>query len=93
MLISRTSRYQRNLTALTNDRGGHAQQYIVHRQPQAMVVQVQDYLWQEGDRVDTLAASYYGSETAWWMIAEANPQVLNWSSVPVGTPVRVPRVA
>jgi phage tail protein X len=93
MLISRTSRYQRNITAVVDDRNGAPQRYIVHRQPVAMTLQVNDYLWRQGDRVDSLAASFYGSESSWWMIAEANPSVLDWVSVPAGTRIRVPRVA
>lgn len=93
MLISRTSRYQRNLISLVDDRNGTSRQYIVHRQPVAMVLQVNDYLWRQDDRVDSLAASFYGSESSWWMIAEANPAVLDWSTVPAGTRIRVPRVA
>lgn len=93
MLISRTSRYQRNLTGLVNDRNGNPQQYIVHRAPVAMTLQVQDYRWREYDRIDTVAANFYGSETSWWMFAEANPQILDWSAVPAGTRIRIPRVA
>ncbi|MBD0734068.1 tail protein X [Streptomyces sp. CBMA29] len=93
MLISRTSRYQRNVTALVQDRNGATQQYIVHRVPTAMTLQVNDYLWQQGDRVDSLAADYYGSESSWWMIAEANPHVLDWADVAPGTHIRIPRVA
>lgn len=93
MLISLTSRYQRNTTALVDDRDGNSQLYIVHRPPVGMVVQVNDYLWRQSDRVDKLAADYYGSESSWWMFAEANPHVLDWSAVPAGTRVRVPRVA
>jgi hypothetical protein len=93
MLISRTSRYQRNFTALVADHAGNPQEYIVHRQPVAMTLQVNDYLWTQDDRVDSVAADFYGSETSWWMIAEANPQVLDWTEVAVGTRIRVPRVA
>jgi phage tail protein X len=93
MLISRTSRYQRNSTALVNDRNGNPQLYIVHRQPVAMALQVSDYLWRQADRVDSIAGDYYGSESSWWMFAEANPHVLDWSEVTAGTRVRVPRVA
>lgn len=93
MLIDRTSRYQRNLLDLVADRNGNPQQYIVHRTPVAMTLQINDYLWRQYDRVDSVAAGYYGSESSWWMIAEANPQVLDWTSVVPGTRVRIPRVA
>lgn len=93
MLISRTSRYQRNLTALVNDRAGNPQQFIVRRAPVTLTIQVNDYLWRQSDRADSIAAGYYGSESSWWMYAEANPQILDWSDVPPGSQVRVPRVA
>lgn len=93
MLISRTSRYQRNQTALVADRHGDPQLCVVRLAPVDQVLQVSDYRWQQVDRVDHLAAEYYGSESSWWMFAEANPQVLDWLAVPPGTRVRVPRVA
>lgn len=44
------------------------------------------------DRIDNLAFRFYGDATKWWQIADGNPQILDWSNVPVGTVIRIPFV-
>lgn len=91
MAISLTSRYQRNTTALVPDRHGRLQLAVMRRPPAAQSLRVSDYRWQDSERVDTVAARYYQSESAWWMYAEANPSVMDWSRVPAGQQIMVPR--
>ncbi|MFH9731881.1 hypothetical protein [Streptomyces sp. NPDC017260] len=91
MAISLTSRYQRNGTALVKDRNGTLQLMVLRRPPQAQSLRVSDYRWQGSERVDTVSARYYQSESAWWMYAEANPSVLDWTQVPAGQQIMVPR--
>lgn len=91
MAIDITSRYQRNTTALVPDRHGNLQLAIVHRRPSAQTLRVTDYRWREEERVDDVASRYYGSESSWWMIAEANPGILDWTQVPTGQQILVPR--
>ncbi|MET9360375.1 hypothetical protein ABZX93_05650 [Streptomyces sp. NPDC006632] len=91
MAISRTSRYQRNETALVPDRNGQLQLAIMPRKPAEQSLRVSDYRWRAHERVDSVAAEYYGSETSWWMYAEANPRVLDWTTPPAGLQVMVPR--
>ncbi|NIY68043.1 hypothetical protein [Streptomyces malaysiensis] len=91
MPISRTSRYQRNETALVPDRHGRPQLAVLHRAPVDQKLRVSDYRWRAHERVDSVAAEYYGSETSWWMYAEANPQVLDWTQPPAGIQIMVPR--
>lgn len=90
MAISRTSRYQRNTTAIVTDRRGDRQLAIMRRIPPAQRVRVMDYLWQGPDRVDMLSSRYYGSQTRWWSIAEVNPRVLDWTQPRPATPVMIP---
>jgi len=89
--IDITSRYQRNATALVADRSGNLQLAIVHRTPVEQNLRVSDYRWRASERVDEIAARYYGSESSWWMYAEANPQILDWTQVPAGQQIMVPR--
>jgi phage tail protein X len=91
MAISRTSRYQRNATALVADRKGQLQLAVMQRSPTDQSLRVSDYRWRSGERVDSVASEYYGSETSWWMYAEANPQVLDWTNPPAGLQIMVPR--
>ena len=44
-----------------------------------------------GDRFDTLAQTYYGNSSLWWIISIANPQLKQNSYYPpVGTQLRIP---
>ncbi|MEV6309995.1 hypothetical protein AB0M10_15520 [Streptomyces sp. NPDC051840] len=91
MAISRTSRYQRNATALVPDRNGQLQLAVMRRAPAGQSLRVSDYRWRADERVDTVAADYYESESSWWMYAEANPRVLDWTQPPAGLQILVPR--
>ncbi|MFV0135488.1 hypothetical protein ACLGIH_20090 [Streptomyces sp. HMX87] len=91
MAIDITSRYQRNETALVADRRGRLQLAVMHRRPANQSLRVSDYRWRTSDRVDDVASRYYGSESSWWMYAEANPQILDWTQVPAGQQIMVPR--
>jgi len=45
----------------------------------------------EGDRYDTLASTYYGDPTLWWIIATANSSSNRASLIPnLGTQIRIP---
>lgn len=48
------------------------------------------YTIAEGDRLDLLAADYYGDSELWWVIARANPEILYPEDLPVGTVIRIP---
>lgn len=91
MAISRTSRYQRHETALVPDRHGQLQLAVMPRKPTSQSLRVSDYRWQAGERVDAVAVEYYSSESSWWMYAEANPRVLDWTRPPAGLQIMVPR--
>ena len=44
-----------------------------------------------GDRYDTLALSYYGDSTLWWIISSANPEYGKDSLIPPrGIQLRIP---
>lgn len=45
-----------------------------------------------GERVDTLAARYYGDEDLWWQIADGNPERLDWMTLTPGEILRIPHV-
>lgn len=60
------------------------------RTSSSRTVTVTDYAWRAGDRVDTIAARTFGDETLWWVLADANPQILDWTGIPAGTVVRIP---
>lgn len=43
-----------------------------------------------GERVDTIANDFYGDGRMWWMIADANPEIMDWADLTVGDVIRVP---
>ncbi len=45
-----------------------------------------------GDRYDTLAQQYYGNSSLWWVISNANGDLVQDSlTPPVGTQLRIPQ--
>lgn len=42
------------------------------------------------DRPDLIAYRVYGDASMWWKIADANPEILDWSEVDPGTVLRIP---
>jgi nucleoid-associated protein YgaU len=40
--------------------------------------------------IDGIAYDYYGDSTLWWVIANANPEILDYSVLPPGTLLRIP---
>lgn len=48
------------------------------------------YVWNESDRLDTVANMYLGSSAFWWKIMDVNPELLNPFDIPLGTTIRIP---
>ena len=46
-----------------------------------------------GDRFESLAFQFYGDVTLWWVIAIANPNIVDFSSIflPIGSQIRIPQ--
>lgn len=44
------------------------------------------------DRIDTIANDFYSDGRLWWVIADANPEVLDWLDLAPGDVIRVPNV-
>ena len=51
-----------------------------------------DHVVAEGERLDTLAARFYGEATRYWLLLDANPETLNPFELLVpGRTIQVPR--
>jgi phage tail protein X len=48
------------------------------------------YVTVANDRIDLLANSFYGNSEQWWVIADANPNILFWDQLPAGLILRIP---
>lgn len=58
--------------------------------PKARVISYTDYRVTGADRVDTIAFNFYGNAQYWWMIADANPEIMDWLNLQPGDVIRVP---
>lgn len=92
MTISSTSRYATSQVVTINGPAGLPRQVIVpsEQTPYSFNFVFHIVTGTEDDRADLLAANYYGNAQLWWMIADANPEILNWTDLATGTVIRIP---
>lgn len=91
MAIDTNSRYANNRIEAV-EVNGIVRPTIVITPPDEQRINFSTYTWQDGDQIEYLAWSAYGDEQAWWVIADANPEIMYWNDMPRGTKVRVPSV-
>lgn len=92
MTIGINSRYAKNTIVAITDTVGITRPTIVIEPPEEQRISFSTYTWQDGDQIEYLAWSAYGDEQAWWIIADANPEIMYWNDLTRGTEVRVPSV-
>lgn len=85
------SRYQRTADAGFVDGEGRPVQLKSSREPVdtelALIYQVR-----QGDRLDTLANKFFRDPRKWWLIADANPELLTPEQLLVpGRQLRIPK--
>lgn len=88
-MISADSRYSQSTVAAVEVNGA-PRFVIVPSEEQAYSFSFQFYLVLQGDRIDNIAFRFYGDPLRWWVIADANPQIMDWSVLLPGTLIRVP---
>lgn len=84
------SRYAGNRLALVTDPQNVTRVTIMPLSPIIWSFNYSIYVWTEGDRVDLLAFTRYQDPEKWWVIANANPEIMDWTEIPVGTIIRIP---
>jgi hypothetical protein len=89
-MISLNSRYVTDRVVRVVDPDDVSRQVIVQRPVRTKSFDFTYYQWMEGDRIDVVAQSYFDDERLWYVIAEANPEILVWNDVAVGTVIRIP---
>lgn len=89
MAIAANSRYTSAVIQTVDGPDGPRREMRV-RFPRSRQVSYTYYRVVAGDRIDTIAASFYGDGTLWWMIADANPEIIDWLDLAVGEIIRVP---
>lgn len=90
-MITADSRYaQSKVATITDLNSGQDRATIVSSVQEPYSFSFNTYLVKDFDRIDNLAYQFFGDATKWWQIADANPQILDWASVPAGTLIRIP---
>lgn len=88
-MITSRSRYINNPVVLLDTERGPVVT-IAPLTPTPKQIQFTSIRLQAGDRLDIMAKHLFGDETQWWRIADANPEILDWTDLPAGTILRVP---
>ncbi len=68
----------------------HERKTIILPEPEAKTFSYTTYHVTASDRIDLIAFAFLGDATQWWRIANANPEVLFWDELPIGTLLRIP---
>lgn len=90
-MISATSRYQ-TATINTVEASDGTRQEMRVPFPRSRVASFTYYAVRAGDRVDTLSHYFLGDASLWWMLADVNPEILDWLDLNVGDVLRIPNV-
>lgn len=91
-MISPNSRYI-NSILITEERNGKSVVYIAPTQPVVQVFQYNFYSVVVADRIDTIASTFLGNPSLWYLIAQVNPQIINFLNLKPGTVLRIPTIA
>lgn len=91
-MINSQSRYRSNPVEKVVVSDGTFQKVIVPQQPSTYAFNYSYHLISASDRIDTLADRYFGDAELWWNIADANPEILDWTELLVGATIRIPNV-
>jgi hypothetical protein len=91
-MIYSDSRYANGLILKAQDARTGQYRLAVYRQFPSEKREFYYYTWVEGDRIDMVSNSLLGSPAFWWRIMDANPEIIDPFSIPVGTTLRIPNV-
>jgi hypothetical protein len=89
-MIGPNSRYSDSLLVTEEQPDGNDVIVITPSDATAYTFNYSLYIVNVSDRIDTLANAFLGDSTKWWLIADANPEVMNWFNLSPGTVIRIP---
>lgn len=89
-MITSDSRYRTATLQTVTDSDGVTRQEMRVPFPTSRTLSFTYYRIKAGDRIDTIANEVYGNGRLWWMIADANPEILDWTDPTTGLVIRVP---
>jgi phage tail protein X len=89
-MIGQDSRYSTAKVVTANGPDGEPRQEMRVAFPSPKLISYTYYRVVSGDRADTLAWDFYGRADLWWLIADANPEIIDWFDITVGEVLRIP---
>jgi hypothetical protein len=89
-MISATSRYASSTIVVATNLNGTDVQVIVPSQQVNYTITFIYHQVTAIDTVDRLASLYYNDPAQWWRIADANPEIMLWDTLTVGSLIRIP---
>lgn len=89
-MISLQSRYADTDVVYVLDPKSQTTRPTLLRDYQEDPVTFRVHRWSEGDRWDFLAQEYLDAPTEWWRILDANPEILDPTSMKPGALVYIP---
>lgn len=85
------SRYADGVSYYANDSRTGNNRITVRRKFPAYSTSFYTYVWVAGDRIDQVAYTFMGDSANWWVIMDANPEIINPFAILPGTHIRIPR--
>ena len=93
MTIYSGSRYEYSLIDFFSTKeNGDENPTVFYTMTDLGVVTYVSHYYVDGERLDTLSYKYYKTSSFWWVIAEFNPEVKDFTNIPTGTILRIPSV-
>lgn len=90
MPIAADSRYVTSTITTSQGRDAETRQEMRVAFPRSRVITFTYYRVLDQDRIDLIAHKFYSRGDLWWIIADANPEVIDWMDLPPGMIIRVP---
>ena len=90
-MISAESRYADSTVVTVESKTGD-RMVIVPGDPSSYTFNYVNYVTKGLDRVDLLSNAFYGDPKIWWRIADANPEIMDWSNLKAGILIRIPNI-
>jgi len=92
-MIYQTSRYYTQLIDyLAFSPDGDSYPIVFYQFDDPTTISWWEHVYVEGERLEQIANTYYQRPELWWLIAEYNPQIVDFLNIVPGTTLKVPRV-
>lgn len=89
-MIQPNSRYSTATVSRLPAKNGELRSTIIPASTTAQRIRYTEYRLQQGDEITSIAYQRLGNAQLWWIIAEANPEIIWWADVPAGRVIRIP---